>query len=57
MKGLQQDAVKLAGMTLTIVVLIVMLQNSGGFAEVLRSVFGGWNSLIGTLLDRNPQNA
>lgn len=56
MKGLQQDAVKLAGMTLTIVVLIVMLQNAGGFAQVVGTIFGGWNSLLGTLLDRSPQN-
>lgn len=57
MRELQKDAVKLAGMTLTIVVLIVMLQNAGGFAEVVRTLFGGWNSLLGTLLDRSPQNA
>lgn len=47
---LQRDAVKLAGMTLTIVVVIVLVQNAGGVAEIFRALFGGWNATLGTLL-------
>jgi hypothetical protein len=52
MGGLQRDAVKLMSTTLAIVVLIVMIQNAGGFAEVVRTLFGGWNSTLATLLGR-----
>lgn len=49
---LQRDAVKLAGLTLTIVVVIVLVQNAGGVAEIARALFGGWNATLATLLGR-----
>lgn len=52
MKGLQQDVVKLMGATLTVAVLVVMVQNAGGVAEVARAVFGGWNATLATLIGR-----
>jgi len=51
-KDLERDAVKIAGTTLAIVVVIVLVQNSGGVAELGRTIFGGWNSTLATLLGR-----
>lgn len=50
--GIQKDAVSLMFGTLTVVMIIVILDRAGGFAEVGRVLFGGWNATLATLLGR-----
>jgi hypothetical protein len=59
MKGLEQDVVKLLATTLTIVVIIVLIQNAGGVQAIVGVLFGGWNQTLATLLsgNRGPQSA
>ncbi len=52
LKELQKNIFGLAATTLTIVVVIVMVQNAGGVAEIAKALFGGWNATLGTLLGR-----
>ncbi len=55
-KDLQKNIFALAATTLTIVVVVVMLQNAGGVAEIAKALFGGWNATLGTLLGRPAQS-
>lgn len=49
-KEVQRDVMKLAATGLTIVVVIKLLENSGGVAEIAKALFGGYNATLGTLL-------
>lgn len=52
----EQDAVKFVSTVLAIVVLIVLVQNSGGLNAILGTLFGGVNTTVSTLLNaRSPQ--
>lgn len=59
MGGIEKDAVKLMATTLTIVVIIVLIQNAGGVQAIVGTLFGGWNQTLATLLsgNRGPQSA
>lgn len=54
-KGVEQDVVKFFSTVLGIVVLIVLVTNAGGIAEIGKTLFGGLNSTVGTLLDRQAR--
>lgn len=52
-KSLERDVVGILTMTLLIVVLIVLVTNSGGVAAIFGAFANGWNSILSTLLGRS----
>lgn len=56
-KGLERDVVGILSATLAIVVLIVLVENSGGVGTIVSTFVNSWNALLGTLLNRSPQFA
>lgn len=50
MKEAQRDIMKLAAMGLTIVVVIKLVENAGGVAQIVQALGGTYNATLGTLL-------
>ena len=48
-KDLERDIFKIAAIGLFGVVAIKAFQNSGGIAQIVQAIFGGYNTTLGTL--------
>lgn len=55
-KTLQKNGFEFAMAGLGVVVVVVMVQGSGGVAELGRTLFNGLNATYATLLDRSSRS-